>query len=86
VLVAVRYSVLVVRNGYTKNAVLKVAKSFICRGYPSRTAGLRKVYPHFSVMADGLVHDCEEKLRAHFLLTVSHSITLGCCSKQADEC
>jgi len=29
-------------------------------------AGLQKVYPHFSVMPDGLVHESEEKLRAHF--------------------
>jgi len=29
-------------------------------------AGLQKVYPHFSVMPDCPVHECEEKLRAHF--------------------
>ena len=29
-------------------------------------AGLRKVYPHFSVMTAGLVRESEEKLRAHF--------------------
>ena len=27
---------------------------------------LQKVYPHFSVMPHGLVHESEEKLRAHF--------------------
>jgi len=32
-------------------------------------AGLQKVYPHFSVMPHGLVHESEEKLRAHFLHT-----------------
>ena len=30
---------------------------------------LQKVYPHFSVMPHGLVHESEEKLRAHFLHT-----------------
>ena len=38
-------------------------------------AGLQKVYPHFSVMTDGLVHESEEKLRAHFLHTGTPSAT-----------
>ena len=29
-------------------------------------AGLQNVYPHFSVMPDGLVYESEEKFRAHF--------------------
>jgi len=33
------------------------------------TAGLQKVYPHFSVMPHGLVHESEGKLRAHFFCT-----------------
>jgi len=32
-------------------------------------AGLQNVCPHFSVMPDGPVHECEEKLRAHFFFT-----------------
>jgi len=45
VLVAIHYSVLVVRNGYTRNAVSKVAKSFICRGClnPVTSAGRTSV-------------------------------------------
>jgi len=38
-------------------------------------AGLQKVYPHFSVMPHGLVHESEEKLRAHFLHTGTPSAT-----------
>ena len=38
-------------------------------------AGLQKVYPHFSAMPDGLVHESEEKLRAHFLHTGTPSAT-----------
>ena len=38
-------------------------------------AGLQKVYPHFSVMPHGLVHDSEEKLRAHLLHTGTPSAT-----------
>ena len=38
-------------------------------------AGLQKVYPHFSVMPDGLLHESEEKLRAHFLHTGTLSAT-----------
>jgi len=38
-------------------------------------AGLQKVYRHFSVMPDGPVHECEEKLRAHFLHTGTPSAT-----------
>ena len=30
------------------------------------TAGLQKVYPHFSVMPHGLVHESEKNLCAHF--------------------
>ena len=33
-------------------------------------AGLQKVYPHFSVMPDGLVHESEKKYRAHFFAHV----------------
>ena len=39
------------------------------------TAGLQKVYPHFSVMPHGLVHESEEKLRAHFFHTGTPSAT-----------
>ena len=38
-------------------------------------AGLQKVYPHFYVMPHGLVHESEEKLRAHFLHTGTPSAT-----------
>jgi len=38
-------------------------------------ARLQKVYPHFSVMPHGLVHESEEKLRAHFLHTGTPSAT-----------
>jgi len=33
------------------------------------TAGLQKVYPHFSVMPHGLVHESEKNLCAHFFCT-----------------
>ena len=68
------------RNGYlwTSGVNLDTAVRFLDPDYDVISgviAGLQKVYPHFSVMPHGLVHESEEKLRAHFLHTGTPSAT-----------